>query len=89
MYRLPKEFLWENVLKTYLDRKLTSGFVSLLQYTQIRKDFVGKPAQQKGGNNNTTNKNNKNPKEVSESVAPIFMRYQRGCQQVGRTRHEF
>ena len=68
------------VLLGILQKRIDLDKECLFQYTQIRKDCVksfGKDAKNSGSGNG-----NANAKSVSESVAPIFMRYQRGCQQV-------
>ncbi len=62
------------VLLGILQKRIELDKECLFQYTQIRKDSIkAQEAKEaaKGGKGG-----------ASESVAPIFMRYQRGCQQV-------
>ena len=62
------------VLLGILQQRIELDKECLFQYTQIKKDALQLIKQLNGGN----------VKKVDEqSVAPIFMRYQRGCQQVG------
>ena len=67
------------VLLGILQKRIELDKECLFQYTQIRKDAVkmlsgsSRDKKQSNGSNNAIEK---------QSVAPIFMRYQRGCQQV-------
>lgn len=63
------------VLLGILQKRIELDKECLFQYTQIKKDALQLIKQVNGGNVKNLD---------DQSVAPIFMRYQRGCQQVGR-----
>lgn len=71
------------VLLGILQKRIELDKECLFQYTQIKKDAV---QMLNGKNKNNNNANHKLVDEkvaANQSVAPIFMRYQKGCQQVG------
>lgn len=61
------------VLLGILQQRIELDKECLFQFTQIKKDLKLP----------SNGKNGKNPAGDNQSVAPVLMRYQRGCQQVG------
>ena len=71
------------VLLGILQQRIELDKECLFQYTQIKKDSM-QMLNTNNKNRTLTASNNKAVKNTNQSVAPIFMRYQRGCQQVGK-----
>lgn len=78
------------VLLGILQQRIELDKECLFQFTQIKKDTKTSSVNNNNnnGSNNGSNNSGKDAKtlkkmEENQSVAPILMRYQRGCQQVG------
>ncbi len=78
------------VLLGILQQRIELDKECLFQYTQIRKDLTKKsplqpqPQTPQSAAKQQQQQQQQHTKDEGESVAPIFMRYQKGCQQVGK-----
>ena len=76
------------VLLGILQQRIELDKECLFQFTQIKKDSNGSNGNNGSNSSNGTNKGvaGGGGKTNNQSVAPVLMRYQRGCQQVGTMR---